>query len=77
MSFREEVITFLCDQVVYIKAMATLMIFFGVLSTLSLVLGEPGTGPYALAIVNFTLAVLSVVGLSGIFWYCKHKHHSY
>jgi hypothetical protein len=77
MSFRQEVVTTLCDSTRYIKAMATLMIFFGMLSLLSLYVGEPGTGPYALAIINLTVAVLFVATLTGLFWYCQQRIDAY
>jgi hypothetical protein len=77
MSFRQEVVTTLCDSTRYIKAMGTLMIFFGLLSLLSLVVGEPGTGSYALAVINFVIAVLFVAVLTGLFWYCQQRPDAY
>jgi hypothetical protein len=77
MSFRQELVTTLCDATRFIKAMATLMIFFGLLSAITLVIGEPGTGSYALAIINFVLAVLFVSVLTGLFWYCRQRPDAY
>lgn len=77
MSFREELKAVACDSTRYIKALSTLMIFFGLLSVLSLVVAEPGTGSYALAIVNFVIAVVFVGAMTALFWYCKQQPESY
>lgn len=77
MSYRQELVTYLCDATQYLKAMSTLMIFFGMLSLLSLVLASPGTAQYALSVVNFTIAALGVVSLTTLFWYCRNRPDAY
>jgi len=77
MSFREELLTTLCDSTRYIKAVGTLMIFFGLLSVLSLVIGEPGTASYTLSIVNFVMAVGFVAAITGLYWYCRQRPEAY
>jgi len=77
MAYREELLSYVCDATQYLKAITTLMIFFGILSVLSLLLGEPGTAPYILSIINFTIAVLSVGAALAIFWYCRSRPEAY
>lgn len=64
MSFCQVVVTTLCDSTRYSKSLATVLIWLGVLSLLSLYVGEPGTGPYALDVSNFVIALLFVVVLT-------------
>lgn len=77
MSFQEELVETACSSTRYIKAMATLMIFFGILSLITLLIGEPGTGPYILAIFNFGVAVFFVAGMSVLYWYCQQRADAY
>lgn len=77
MSFRAELVSYVCDATQYLKAITTLMIFFGILAGFSLVLGEPGSGPYALAVVNLAVAVLFIVVLAVIYWRCQQRPEAY
>lgn len=77
MSYREELLTYVCDATQYLKAITTLMMFFGLLSLLSLLLGEPGSASYTLSIINFVIAVLSVVAAILVFRHCRNRPEAY
>lgn len=50
-----------CDYQIYLRIGFMMMVFFFILSVLGLWLAEPGTGAYAISIVNF--AMVAVMGL--------------
>jgi len=77
MAYREELLSYVCDATQYLKAITTLMIFFGILSVLSLLLGEPGTAPYVLSVINFVIAAVSIVAALAVFWYCRSQPDAY
>lgn len=77
MSYRDELWTTLCDSVEFLKIMLMLMILFGLLTLYSLVFGEPGTGPYALALINFAIAIVAIGGLIFLYWRCTQRPEAY
>lgn len=77
MSYRDELWTTLCDAEELLKLMLMLMILFGLLTLYSLVFGEPGTGPYALAVINFGIAIVAIAGLLVLFWRCQQRPEAY
>lgn len=77
MSYRDELWTTLCDSIEFLKLMMMLMILFGILTLYSLIVGDPGTGPYALALINLGIAIFAIAGMIFLYWRCRQRPEAY
>jgi hypothetical protein len=63
----------MCDYMQYLWLGVMLMIFLFVLALFSLYFARPGTGSFAIAIVDTILIVTIGSVLSGMFWVCDQR----
>lgn len=69
----EEFWDVMCDYTHYLWLGVMMMLFLFILSLMSLVFADPGTGSYSIAILNTGLILVFGVIIAGMFWICHQR----
>ena len=57
----------------YLRLLQTFLIFMLVLTGITFLLGQPGSGSYTLAVINLALILTFGAVSSGIYWYSARR----
>lgn len=75
MSDRNRLTEIVCLYRDQVPSLMALLLFFGILLSMSLLSLNPGTASFTIALVDAILVVVGFIIFGGIYWFCPKREY--